>query len=180
MQTNEDIMFRNGIPKPYHKMIEHIWEDSTFCDYWNRIPRGVDFESLEPYFVDFIIEHYENNELFIQLMDEMNPDGLNSYENHESFIRQTDNFNDNEMNPDDLKQCLINDKYECIFSLSLNMLWGFNMIRDYPPHFWNLAPRQKYCKWFLASNDEKMKAFYDNVEKKVWENYYSRNHYVLK
>jgi hypothetical protein len=60
---------------------------------------------------------------------------------------------------------------------------GYTMIRGYPPHFCNLAPRQNYSfiysNWFIQ-NDETMWAFGGRVEKKVWETYYSRNHYVLK
>jgi hypothetical protein len=89
--------------REYRKMIDTIWEDSTFCDYWKRIPRGVDFESLEPYFVDFILEHYENNEFFIRLMDELNPDGSKPYPEHDKYQ---------------------GDKYEGIILASLNMLWG--------------------------------------------------------
>ena len=102
METNQEILKQYDEMKLYDEILSKIYKDSTFCDYWQRIPRGVDFKSLELYFVDFILEHYENNELFIRLMYEMNHDGLNSYENHKLFIRKTDNFNVNEMNPDDL------------------------------------------------------------------------------
>jgi len=85
----------------------------------------------------------------------------------------------NKMNPDGSTPYSKNYNYEGIIAVALAMLWGFTMIRGYPPHFWKLV-RHCYSRWQGPTYNEKLWEFHRSVEKKVWETYFSRNHYVLK